>query len=294
MQKYSDLINEIYLKRKNENAKDLANFKSKNFYGKYGLKREDFTIDKKLSKLLDRDEGNYTIVNFSNLLLANNMEKIYLIKYLSKVIKKYLKNINESDEILVVGLGNRHINADSLGAKVVKNIIVTRHLPNVFKNMPKISAIATSVLGLTGIESGDIVESVVSKIKPKKIIIIDTFCASNYSRLATSFQINNAGITPGSGVENARKKIDKNATKIDVIVIGVPLVVYAKTIVENVLNENSFKNNLKYSNDFEDIVLTVKDVEESVNIISTIISYAINLALTNYDIKSIKEILNKL
>lgn len=272
----SELITEVYEQTKQENSSEnsinITNKKTLN----YGLEIEHFEV---LSKTENMDIGHYSILNFKNLFYDISYQT-YLIKHLAKTIKEYLNTLN-TKKVLIVGLGNRHINADSLGAKVVSNIIVTSHIKGL-KTLNSVSAIAPSVLGLTGIESFDIVKGVVNTIKPTLVIAIDSLCAVNESRLGTSFQINNASIIPGGGVNNSRKVFDKNTLNCDFLSIGVPLIIYA----------NSFCKTPKKQ--LKNFVVTLKDIEEVSSICANIISYSLNMALHDLTFTKTKEYLNKL
>lgn len=272
---FSELINEIYKKSKIENANDNSIKQVHNISYQYGLKKEFFSVEKKTENL---DIGEYSIFNFNDV-HTNADYQIYLIKHFAKEIKDYLKNCN-LENILIVGLGNRHISADSLGAKVIKNIIITGHIYEEI-SLKKVSAFNPSVLGLTGIESSDVIESVIAKLKPTLVIFIDSLCASHYSRLGTSFQINNASIIPGGGVNNARKKLSYSTIGVNILSIGVPLVIYANTFCDN---QNHKLNHL---------IVTLKDIEEISSICANIISYSLNMAIHDLTISKVKDYLNK-
>ena len=270
------MINEIYNFSKFENGIDSSiRFISNTKYSN-GITKESFEVIKRVN---NQDKGHYTIINSPTIPYSKD-DQITLIKKLTEELNKYLSNIDHNN-VLVVGLGNRHISADSLGSKVVKNIIVTRHIENL-TTLNKVSAIAPSVLGLTGIESFDIISSVVNKIKPDLVIAIDSLCASSHTRLGTSFQINNSSIVPGGGVNNARVKLSSNSLGTNFISVGVPLVIYANT--------------LSYSNmeELNNMIVTLKDIEDVSNITAKIISYSVNMSIHNLKLSEVKEYLNKI
>ena len=272
----SELITEVYEQSKQESSFEKSiNITNKKFLN-YGLEIENFEV---LSKTENMDIGHYSILNFKN--LFNDISyQTYLIKHLTTTIKKYLNSLN-TNKVLIVGLGNRHINADSLGAKVVSNIIVTSHIKGL-KTLKNVSAIAPSVLGLTGIESFDIVKGVINTTNPTLVITIDSLCAINESRLGTSFQINNASIIPGGGVNNSRKIFNKSTLNCDFLSIGVPLIIYANSLCKT--PKKQLKN----------FVVTLKDIEEVSSTCANIISYSLNMALHNLTFKETKDYLNKL
>ncbi|PZD94048.1 GPR endopeptidase [Paenibacillus sambharensis] len=139
---------------------------------------------------------------------------------------------------LIVGLGNWNVTPDALGPLVVENTMVTRHY---FELMPDqvapgyrpVSAVAPGVLGITGIESSEIVQGIVERTKPDLIIAIDALASKAVERVNTTIQIADTGIHPGSGIGNKRRGLTKEILGVPVIAIGVPTVVYASTIVNN-------------------------------------------------------------
>lgn len=116
-------------------------------------KKNDITITRvKITnedgeRALERKMGNYITIDIkklNNITLEKEQEIIKVFsEELSKIIDKHIK---KDEEILIVGLGNEYATPDSLGAKVVQNIEITRHikiyLPNAIdKNTRSVSAI---------------------------------------------------------------------------------------------------------------------------------------------------------
>ena len=294
---FSDLIFD-YLVFKNEAGKDLfENIKVKD----YSITKEKYEIKtEEESKLYNKPKGLYELIAIPDVLFMEKDVLDDVVDVLSDSFKAMFGKITNKDRVLVVGLGNRHISSDSLGAKVVGGINVT------FESgyFPKIMAIAPSVMGLTGIETVDIIEGIANKVKPSHLIIIDSLCASGVERLGKSIQITNNGICPGAGIGNNRKCID-NKLAPNVYSIGVPLLIYASTFVESVFDKyqiteekiSSVMQDIKKldnlgevmellksinkikSDPIDDMVVSIKDIEECVSILSGLISKALNIAL---------------
>ena len=175
-----------------------------------------------------KDIGRYITIDINETIdLKEDSDKI--AKVLSNSINSMIDN-DFKKSILVVGLGNESVTPDSLGPKVIKNINVTRHILNFAKdlvesNTRSVSAIAPGVLGTTGIETSEIVLSIVKSVKPDILIVIDNLASSSIHRIGNTIQLSNTGITPGSGVRNKREGINKDTVGIPVIAIGVPSVV---------------------------------------------------------------------
>ena len=144
-------------------------------------------IDKHNEQKINKKQGNYITIEFKDVTDYENREKVG--KILENELKKIIKenNIKDDDEALIVGLGNIKSTPDALGPKVINNILVTRHLfelnLEVEKGIRKVSAFNPGVMGNTGIETMDIIESIVNKIKPKFIIIIDSLCSLSVERI---------------------------------------------------------------------------------------------------------------
>ena len=293
----SDLINEI-INHNCESDRELV--KSKIFKCSDHIKRERYDIEnEQQAKYYKKDIGRYELISTPNPLEMSDNDYEIVIDEMIKILKNLIGTVTAKDKILVVGLGNRHISADSLGTSICRKINVN----SINKKSPTVMALCPSVMGLTGIETYEIVRGVIDRIRPTHLILIDSLCASDQSRLARSIQITNTGLCPGSGIGNNRKCLDKTLAK-NVISIGVPLLIFADTFIENALTRfnitserlNSIMQTFKKSqniaeinnliNDIENIkneksdtIVTIKDIEDSVKILADIISAALNISM---------------
>lgn len=157
--------------------------------------------------------------------------------------EKYLERLQISEEakILVVGLGNWNVTADAIGPIVIENLLVTRHYFQLIPGRVKpgyreVSAVAPGVLGITGIETSEIVLGIVERTKPDLVIAIDALASRALERVNTTIQIADTGISPGAGVGNKRKALNKETLGVPVIAIGVPTVVDAVTIASDTID----------------------------------------------------------
>lgn len=197
---------------------------------------------------IGKPPGKYVTIE-SDVLRVNN--KAYH-QELSKILAQKLKDIipfqSENDSALIVGLGNWNATPDALGPQVVKKTMATRHLhgkvPQELTNgLRSVSAIAPGVLGITGIETAEIIKGIVEKTNPSVIIAIDALAAGDVSRIGATIQIADTGINPGSGVGNKRAGLNQETMGIPVIAIGVPTVVHAGIIANNIIE--SFVDQMK-------------------------------------------------
>lgn len=156
-----------------------------------------------------------------------------------------LMELKDDASILIIGLGNWNATPDALGPQVIEKTMVTRHLfqltPDELQgNMRKVSALAPGVLGITGIETAEIIRGIVEHVKPDLVIAIDALAAGSLERVGTSIQLADTGIHPGSGVGNPRAGINEETVGCKVIAIGLPTVVNASVIAHDVV-EGVFK-----------------------------------------------------
>lgn len=237
--------------------------------------------------IIDAD-NTYTTISFADVTDKDNyrnVEKIF-IKELKKILDGYLSS---DKSIMIVGLGNSKSTPDSLGPEVVNNILVTRHLfdlGEVEEGYLNVCSLKPQVTGVTGIETSDVIESVVSKLKIDLVIVIDALAASSISRVNRTIQITDSGIAPGSGVGNNRRELSLKTLGIPVIAIGIPTIVDAATIVsdtmkyllkqlsykvENINNiKNKFINEKTYDYSGQDIIFDDSEREKVLGMLGSL------------------------
>ena len=265
-------------------------------YEKNGIKIQKITIDSNNSKIYKKKEGIYYSLTTEAIVSLDHDE----CSRISDVIKEILEdiyleyNLTMESYILVVGLGNDEVTPDSLGPKVIKKLLVTKHfydLGQLESNLGIVGALSPGVMGQTGIETGDIVKALVKKTKPDLVLVIDALASRSLYRVNRTIQISTAGINPGSGVGNKRKEISMKTLGIPVVAIGVPTVVDVISIFNDTLdfvanvteeakleyNEYDVKEALSESN--LDFMVTPKEIDEVMNMLSDVISKGINTSI---------------
>lgn len=264
------------------------------------------------SKALGKMIGHYVTFEVPDLRKQDTGLQDRVATKLAQEFESFLQRIGISKQcnVLIVGLGNWNVTPDALGPLVVENVLVTRHF---FELMPDevapgyrcISAVAPGVLGVTGIESSEIVQGIVERTKPDLIIAIDALASKALERVNTTIQIADTGIHPGSGIGNKRRGLTKEILGIPVIAIGVPTVVYASTIVSNSIDlvrehlkrhssgSQSFLGLLDSINEQErlqlvrealgplghDLLVTPKEIDQFIEDIANIVASGLNAAL---------------
>jgi len=199
---------------------------------------------------------------------------------------------SEEAPVLVVGLGNRDVTPDSLGPSAIDKTLVTRHMLRseyAPASLRSVCAIAPGVLGVTGIETVELVESLVKTIHPRAVLCIDSLAARDSRRIGCTVQISNTGIQPGSGVGNHRKPLTRDTLGAEVIAVGVPTVIYAATLARDafaLLSGNDKQEDALGSMEQElletglgNLIVTPRDIDAIVRNCATLIAGGINRAL---------------
>ncbi len=264
-------------------------------------------------QVIGKPQGMYVTVEAPGLRYKNTLLEGKVMNYVAQELAKLL-TISANATVLIVGLGNWNVTPDALGPRAVDKIVVTRHLdkmlsPELQGGVRMVCALAPGVLGLTGMETAEIIKGVVSEIKPHVVIAIDSLAAASSSRVVTTVQISTTGIHPGSGVGNKRFGLTQESLGIPVIAIGVPTVVHASTIAMDTihtLQEHAafaryFKSMESLSDQDQqrivrqilpdilgDMMVTPKEVDRMIDDIADVVAGGINQALhPNIDYENI-------
>lgn len=262
------------------------------------------------SSALKKPVGDYVTLEIPEYVHETKENFDGIIRIFSRELRRMLPKRTNDSVTLVVGLGNRNITADALGPKAVDGLLVTRHLfelmpDDISEGIMPVCAISPGVLGITGIETNEIIKGVVQRVKPDVIIAIDALASRSISRVMTTIQLSNTGIKPGAGVGNERGGLDLETLGVPVIAVGVPTVVDAATmandtidmVIENISSHTDkdtrfykmLKNidkNEKYAlidevlkKSFTNLVVTPKEVDEIIDDLAEIISDGINICM---------------
>ena len=182
--------------------------------------------------------------------------------------------------MLAVGLGNAEITPDALGPLTAARILATRHLrreladnepdTDFLRALRPVSVLANGVLGQTGIETAELIAALRTPVEPACIIAVDALACSDLSRLGTTIQISDAGISPGSGVQNRRAELSRKTLGIPVIAVGVPTVVDLHTILRQGGGQPEQLPNM---------MVTPRDIDKLLHHAARLIALSLNLAL---------------
>jgi spore protease len=190
-------------------------------------------------RIIGKLRGRYVTLEAPGLRKKNTPLQDRMMELLTEELVQ-ITNLSRKATALIVGLGNWNVTPDALGPRVTEQIVVTRHLqdfvsPELKEGVRSVCAFSPGVLGLTGIETAEIVAGVVNRLKPDVVICIDALAAASSSRVTTTIQLSNTGINPGSGVGNKRFGLTQESLGVPVIAIGVPTVVHAANIANDTI-----------------------------------------------------------
>ncbi|HJA58179.1 MAG TPA: GPR endopeptidase [Firmicutes bacterium] len=261
-----------------------------------GIRTEEETIDGFLvttvhvsagegERLAKKKAGTYINVDVGKSWLLASEGFAALVALLAGQLRRLFPS-GFSGSALVVGLGNYDITADSIGPKAVEKVVVTRHLrtlnPQLYKSagFGDLCAFAPGVLGQTGMESAEIVHSIVEAVRPALIVAIDALASRRLARLATTVQLCDTGIYPGAGVSNRRSELSKETLGVPVISIGVPTVVDAATLAYDLLGKDADEQAAAalLAGDGKDMFVTLKESDVITKQTARLLGFAINRA----------------
>ena len=250
----------------------------------------------KAAERLGKAQGLYWTLTHPKLPHMLPEERMDIAREVAQMLRMMLP---PQGDVLVLGLGNRRMTADALGDRVVSGILVTRHMQE--EHLRSVCAVAPGVLGITGVETAELALGLAERVKPSAVIVVDALAAMETAHIGTTIQLTDTGIRPGSGVGNHRKGITAETMHVPVIAVGIPLVVYASTIVRDALADMMKRESddaqalaeqltSGYPRDF---VVTPRNIDELVAGLADLLALAINSALqTNLEMEELSHCLH--
>ena len=188
-----------------------------------------------------------------------------LVEALAALLRRCLPKTLRS--VLIAALGNPDVTPDALGPLAAEHILVTRHLRGdaLFRDFRTTALCRTGVLGTTGMESAMQISSLCAALRPDCVLVVDALAGSEPAGLCRSIQVSDAGIAPGSGVENDREAVDCALLGVPVVAVGAPTVADASS--------------LSAQRELERFFVTPRYIDSSVRQLARLIGYGINAAL---------------
>lgn len=254
------------------------------------------------SRRMGRLPGRYITLDCPDLRDRNRTLQTEVASLAATELRNLLQ-LRPQDQVLVVGLGNGQATPDALGPRIIDSLLVTRHLrpyvpEDLRGDLRGVAAIAPGVLGITGIETYEVVHGLVQHVRPDVVICVDALAARAVSRLCTSIQMADSGIAPGSGIGNRRQALNRETLGVPVYAVGVPTVVHALTVASDAIDSLAAhgdlgighqwhgtpeqKRQLLFSHiaaDLGELIVTPKEIDRMVNDMAHLLAEALNQAL---------------
>ncbi len=254
-------------------------------YSENGLEISRLTVKNQRAKqALGKDIGTYITIELPSL-TDNFSETDERLVTIGEEIRRLLP---VNGLVLVAGLGNTEITPDSLGPKTSARILATRHITGELARstgldrLRPVAVMQTGVTGQTGIETGEYIMSIVKRIKPNAVVVIDALASRRLERLGCTLQISDTGISPGAGVGNHRTKINRETIGVPVIAIGVPTVVDVQTLASDLLGKSIGKKaESLIAPQGRSMVVIPREIDLLTERASRLIAFALNGALQN-------------
>lgn len=230
-----------------------------NLNGKLNTNMIDEITNKKIKSNLNiyvsrykENDDLYSTIYFKDLTDETNFK--ILKNKLKQELKKYILKTNN---FLIIGIGNKNSNMDSLGPETLNHILVTKHLLkyNLDKKYKIVSKFVPDVETLTGIDTYKILKKIISIEKPNQIIIIDSLITNNLENITRCIQISNTGINLKYNSHLYEKSLTEKDLKVPVTLIGIP------SILET---------------DKSNIIITTKDIDMFIKKASFLIGKTLN------------------
>jgi len=248
--------------------------------------------------IMGKPIGTYVTIESPPLKINDPYVKDEIIIAMGKSMTVLLGNsLQPKDTVLLVGLGNWRATADALGPKFIQYSPITRHYVQhapeaLVEGMRAVSGIAPGVLGITGLETYEVIKGVVDNVKPAVLVVVDALAAQNVDRIGNTIQMSNTGIQPGGGVGNAQHALTQEELGIPVIAIGCPTIVNAAVIAQQAIKNfcsasNTIFNDMSATNSIKDtlsiyggnLAVTPKEVDEIIENTARIISMGVATSL---------------
>ena len=250
-------------------------------------------LNKQGEEMMRKPKGSYITIETGDITCMSEEEMENTAHEVGKCIKELAGDL-KSKKVMVAGLGNRDITADSLGPLVVDHLNITRHYAKEFGkeflnklDMGEVCALAPGVMAQTGMEAEEVLGSVAKNVEPDVIVVIDALAARSVHRVTSTIQITDTGIKPGSGVGNHRVGLNEESLGVKVIAVGVPTVVEAEVIVEDRIEDFMIKQGFEEGEiqtfidnmgepAIRDMYVTTKNIDETVMDMGELIADSIN------------------
>ena len=238
---------------------------------------------KKGERALGKPVGSYSTV----VLDSPPSRGVTEIGEIAKRIENEIKQIAFSNGItlknlLVVGVGNREVAADSFGPLCADRIIATRGLENGEKRKNgSVAVISPGVFASTGLTVEEITKCAVNVSGAECVVAIDSLTTRSSERLAATVQITNAGLFPGSASGKNAGELTRDSLGVPVIAIGVPTSLDAYSFLREAAGKEAADGALPFLSRQNRLEVSLKGVDVEIELFSEAVSRALNSRIRN-------------
>ncbi|MDO4553336.1 MAG: GPR endopeptidase [Bacillota bacterium] len=245
--------------------------------------------DEEGAAALGKPPGNYITIELEAGLSGTEARREEAARAVAAELKKLLpQRDGESPlQVLVVGLGNPEVTPDALGPRAAGSVQVTRHIFLLFREqaeegMACVSVLCPGVMASTGMETAELIRKAVEIAGPDLVLAVDALAAREASRINTTIQISDTGISPGAGTGNMRKELTEKSLGRKVLAVGVPTVIDSNTLIMDSLGgflTEPEKAEQYLAEQGASVIVTSSDIDQVVAGFSEILANAINITL---------------
>ena len=231
---------------------------------------------------LGRPQGRYYTVEIPASLGQGDDDYEQAAGTLAELLKEMLPQ--EKGCLLVAGLGNEGVTPDALGPETASRVLVTRHLTTSDSKLAElfraVAVVRPGVLGQTGLESTELLRGAAATVRPVAILAIDALAARSLDRLGSTIQITDTGLLPGGGIGNSRQELSFRTMGVPVVGVGVPTVISAGALVQDVLAElTPNPSDSPPMGRYASLYVAPKEIDSTNRRLARLLADAINLAL---------------
>ena len=244
--------------------------------GKYFTRTTVRITSEEGARLLEREPGCYVTIETAETYEIGEPAFEEISAALANTFRELLR---ERRRVLILGIGNPGITPDSLGAKTVERLIISRPMDSRPAEFAEISGLNCPVYGVSGIESSELAAGLVQVIAPEAVIVVDALATSHPARLCKTIQIADTGLVPGGGVQNARQELSAQTLGVPVLSVGIPTVMNCAAFLRAINAEMPENNGVNLHQIEEELLITPRQMETAAEMGARIIGFALNKAL---------------
>lgn len=264
----TDLATETVAVRGDLTAKDLRKTEEK--HGKYRVTRVQICTERG-ERLLGKPQGRYVTVTLPSL-PSDTADSLFPARLIAAELTALLP---PEGPVLVAGLGNPSLTADSLGPLTAARVVATRDpsLETAVAGLRPTAVTVPDVCGKTGMDAAEQLRGLCDRLRPVAVIAVDALAAVSIDHLGKTVQITDVGLAPGSGVGERRCAVNHRTLGVPVIGIGVPTVVDARCLIADLTGLELSEHHLPTMN------VTPQDIDLRVRRAARLLALGIHAAL---------------